>query len=147
MQREVGVTVRNLFNTIRRYLEGRRIAEDGLTPMQGRILGYVAHQPGDVFQRDIEREFEIRRSTASAILGVLERDGLLTREPVQSDARLKKLRLTDAALDNARRHREIMLETEAILTRGVSEAELNAFFATMEKFEANIKQTGGTNER
>ena len=68
------------------------------TMMQKLFLGYLdAHRDRDVYQKDLEATFHIRRSTASGILQIMVRDGLLVREPVEGDARLKRLVLTPIA--------------------------------------------------
>lgn len=137
-RREVTVTVRALHNRIRRLALTGLPQDERLTPMQGRIIGFVRHSPGDVFQRDLEAEFEIRRSTASAILQGMERNGLLRREPVARDARLKKLVLTPSAVRYSECFHREMANVEARLTQGVSAQELAAFFALMERFENNL---------
>ena len=53
----------------------------------------------DIFQKDFEEEFSIRRSTATKILQLMEKNGLIERQKVESDARLKKIVLTNKALD------------------------------------------------
>ena len=48
------------------------------TMMQKMFLGYLdAHEGQPVFQKDLEAAFHIRRSTATGILQIMERDGLL----------------------------------------------------------------------
>ena len=66
------------------------------TPMHGWIIGYLySHRDEPVFQRDIEREFSITRSTVTNILQLMERKGYIQRQSVPQDARLKKLVLTE----------------------------------------------------
>ena len=48
-----------------------------------------------MFQRDIEREFSITRSTVTNILQLMERKGYIERQSVPQDARLKRLVLTE----------------------------------------------------
>ena len=139
LDNEVGHVVRLLFINIRRCLDSRYTMEDGLTPMQGHILGYMAHHE-EVYQRDLEREFEVRRSTASAIVQVMEREGLLTREPVASDARLKKLVMTDKARKHCEGFRQQLEDIEQALRHNVSQAELDAFFAVSKKFLDNMNE-------
>ena len=63
------------------------------TPMHGWIVHYLyKNQP--VFQRDIERDFSITRSTVTNILQLMERKGYIERQSVPQDARLKMLVLT-----------------------------------------------------
>lgn len=66
------------------------------TPMHGWIIEYLyRHRDEPVFQRDIEREFSITRSTVTNILQLMERKGYITRRSVEQDARLKQLVLTE----------------------------------------------------
>ena len=66
------------------------------TPMHGWIVEYLySHQSEPVFQRDIEREFSITRSTVTNILQLMERKGYIARQSVAQDARLKQLVLTE----------------------------------------------------
>ena len=59
------------------------------TPMHGWIIEYLyRHRDEPVFQRDIEREFSITRSTVTNILQLMERKGyiqrlILTEEGIQ----------------------------------------------------------------
>ena len=62
------------------------------------VLRYLrAHEGEDVFQKDLETAFKVRRSTISRTVELMEQKGLLLREPVNGDARLKRLRLTPKA--------------------------------------------------
>ena len=66
------------------------------TPMHGWIIEYLyRHRDEPVFQRDIEREFSITRSTVTNILQLMERKGYIRRQSVPQDARLKQLVLTE----------------------------------------------------
>ena len=97
----IGFEVKTLANMLRRQvdkLESNR-GIDGVTSTQGRVIGFIVSKKGkDVFQRDLEEEFSVRRSTATSILQLMERNGFIRREAVDYDARLKKLILTEKAL-------------------------------------------------
>ena len=56
--------------------------ESGLTNMQRLILHYILFQSleRDIYQKDIEREFKIRRSSATGILQLLEKHGFIRRK-------------------------------------------------------------------
>ena len=79
------------------------------------ILRYLEdHRDEDVFQRDLENVFKIRRSTVSKTVELMEQKHLLERVSVDGDARKKKLRLTaeaDAVLADVKK------EVEALETR------------------------------
>ncbi len=80
---------------------------DDVTPMHGWILSYLyQHTDTPVFQRDIEREFSITRSTVTNILQLMEKKGYIERQSVPQDARLKQLILTEQGI---RLHEQTML--------------------------------------
>ena len=63
-ERHVGGEIRVLSNLIKRCMD------DGMPPettgMQGWIIGFLhRNEDRDMFQRDVEAEFNIRRSTAT----------------------------------------------------------------------------------
>ena len=62
------------------------------------VLRYVKEREGtDVFQRDLERVFKVRRSTISRMIDLMVQKQYLIRESVEGDQRLKRLRLTPKA--------------------------------------------------
>ncbi len=87
-----------LAKRVRRFCD-RNVVQLGLTGTQGHVLCFIfiVSQWQDIYQRDIEEEFEIRRSTATGILKLLEQHGFIERVGVPSDARLKKIVLTAKA--------------------------------------------------
>ena len=69
---------------------------EDVTPMHEWILSYLFwHRDEPVYQRDIEREFSITRSTVTNILQLMERKGYIARRSGEQDARLKQLVLTE----------------------------------------------------
>jgi len=133
--------VRTLVNHIRRTMDCQLPRENRITPVQGRVIGYLAHhRDQDVYQRDLEREFQIRRSTISALLRTMEQNGLIERRFVPQDARLKQLVLTPKAETFSDRFEQEIAHVEAVVTRGVSAAEMKAFFDTVAKFEENLSK-------
>ena len=72
---------------------------ENVTPMHDWIMSYLYwHKEEPVYQRDIEREFSITRSTVTNILQLMERKGYIERRSVPQDARLKQLVLTEAGV-------------------------------------------------
>lgn len=141
----VGKEIHSLDNMVGRYIdltagkEEKKI--DGISGNNGRILCYIARNDGrDVYQRDIETEFCITRSTASKVLTLMEEKGLIERHRVPQDARLKKLVLTDKSKAFAKKMRKNMLQMESALTEGISDEELAAFISTAEKMKGNIRR-------
>lgn len=101
-QKTVSFEIRVLGNLLRREAAHSDIRKhvDTLSATNGWVIGFIAeHGDRDIFQRDLETRFSIRRSTASKILQLMERKGLIERQSVDYDARLKKLVLTPKALE------------------------------------------------
>ena len=70
-----------------------------LTGNQMTIIDFIInHTDQEVFQRDIEHEFEIQCSTTTALLQRMEKKGLIERYTSSKDARQKAVALTDKAV-------------------------------------------------
>jgi len=108
------------------------------TKMQGQILEYVYITSGDVFQKDIEAEFGLRRPTASEILSKMEANGLIHRTSVDFDARLKKITLTKISVDIIEDIKNEHKQFEARVTKGLTANEIELFEKVLEKIETNI---------
>ncbi len=102
MKRKLGFEIGKTSRLIKRVLDNNSQKEyiDKVTGTHGFALGFLhRNKDRDIFQRDFEKEFDIRRSTASHILSLMEENGMITRESVPYDARLKKIVLTEKALN------------------------------------------------
>lgn len=67
-----------------------------LTGRHGYILGFLLeHQQEKIYQKDLEKAFDVRRSTMSEILNIMEDNGLIMRITDSNDARLKEIVLTE----------------------------------------------------
>lgn len=142
MEREetIGFRVRTLSVAIKRAVEASR-ARSGFscTGTHGWIIGYLYdNRHRDVFQRDIEKHFSVRRPTMTEMLKLMEKNGLVVRERDESDARLKKIRLTPAALSIHERHEKHIDSFEQFLRSGITDEEMSCFFAVTDKLSRNI---------
>ena len=94
-----GALLNQSARVIRRALDARISGVNpDLSGVGGMVLGDIvrANRNGrDVYQRDIEQWFNIRRSSVTALLQGMEQDGFITRCAVEKDARLKRLVATD----------------------------------------------------
>ncbi len=152
-----GFLVRNLARQIGRYSDSKagRQYLDSLTGTNGWIIGYLAHNKDrEIFQKDIEETFAVRRSTVSRVVTLMEQKGLIERCGVSSDARLKKLVLTDKALEIHCTIEAELSELEETLIDGISEEDMTVFFRVIERMQRNIGdddsrciKSGKTNDR
>ncbi len=140
---DIGFQLHSLSNLMKRRIEHSEVfshMDDNVTRNNGWILNYLAHHSDrDIYQKDIENDFCIRRSTVSKVIRLMENKGLLRREAVPGDARLKKLVLTPEGKKLQAAIEREQQETERLLRRGVTEEELRVFHQVMEKFKNNIQ--------
>ena len=93
---------------------------------------------GAVFQKDVEDAFSMNRSTATGILQLLVKGGFLRREPVDYDARLKRLIPTEKAACLDAKMTEYLRHMEQRLTHGLSAAQITQFKETAACMSANL---------
>jgi DNA-binding MarR family transcriptional regulator len=105
------------------------------------ILQYLEDRDGeDVYQKDIEEKFSVTRSTVSKVLKGMEAKGLLFRENVSNDARLKRLKMTD---EGRRICHLAAIERDAIDNRmidGLTDDELDTLEILLKKVACNLAE-------
>lgn len=142
-EKHLAIRFKSINNQIKRLFERTAIEKNdaNLTGMQYAILGFLSEQDEeqDIFQRDIEAEFNIRRSTASSMLRLLEERGYIIRKNISGDARLKKIITTDKAKELDQIAMKNMNEMDAILTKGIPPDELEKFYSVLKKISDNAQ--------
>lgn len=140
IQKDIGHKIRKAHIAIDRYFNSSwSSSEIEPTRMQCGTMHYLReHQDTDVFQKDLEEAFSMTGATATNILKVMEKEGLITRVPMPHDARLKKLVLTEKglALDEAVRANIERLEKG--MRKGFTEEELTTFRDYLDRLTQNI---------
>ena len=139
----LGFRIRSVWQQVKRLMNRHLTENDGygLTGMQFAIVSYIAKESAerDVFQKDLEQKFDIRKSTVTGILNTMERDGLLLRETVPYDARLRKMILTDKALQAKQNTEQVIDSVESQLSKGLTEEEITTFLNILEKISKNAE--------
>ena len=133
-----------LSNLIKRSFDAA-LSERGetVTPVQGHVIRYLLRNSGcDIFQRDIEKAFSYRRSTASTVLGLMEEKGLIERVAVSYDARLKKLVLTEKAMDFAALCGEEDGKLRRKMMKDIPDGDLETAMRVLAKVRSNLKEEG-----
>ena len=142
MDQHVGFELRTLSNLIKRHIDNLPSIKsvESVTGIHSWLIGYLYnYQDKDIYQKDIEDQFSIRRSTATAILQRMEKNGLIVRLPVEHDARLKKVQLTSKAIEIQRKIELEIAEFEKQLIKGISEEEIAYFYEITSKMKKNLE--------
>jgi len=123
-------------NQIKRYMDG------SLTGMQFGVIKFIDSHEGkqDIFQKDIELEFNIRRSTATGILQLMEQKDLIIREGVSYDARLKKLVTTAHGKQLKQDFIEKFEALEKKIKMDISDEEIETFLKIVNKMSDNLER-------
>jgi len=142
MDRKIGKRIRCTSTKIKRVIENLESIRklDNISGTNGFIIVFIYKSKKDIYQKDIEKEFGITRSTASNIISLMEKKNLIIREKVDNDARLRKLILTDEAKEYARAVLRDLEKFEALITNDISEEELDIFCNVLEKIEDNLRR-------
>lgn len=135
----LGKRVIILSNQVKHYLH-QAAEEEGISGAQSRILHFLAleGENRDIFQKDIEDKFFLGRSTVTQTLQSMEKNGLILRQSVEHDARLKKLVLTEAGREVCGRVDKKIDDMESQLKSNLSQEEIQQFHSLMDKMSANL---------
>lgn len=149
-----GALLNQTSRLIRRALDARINAEvsSELSGVRGMVLGDIVRaerQGRDVYQRDIEQWFNIRRSSVTAMLQGMEQDGFITRSAVAKDARLKRLIATEKGRACHKQIKASIARFEDDLQSGIDPQQAAAARAVLEQTLRNaqhILQEENTNQ-
>lgn len=131
-----------IVNLIRHKINGSEklnLVQKEIPRRYAAVIGIIDECQGKpVFQKDICRILRIRRSTATSMLQDMEKQGLILREPVGNDMRLKKLVLTEKSMYFAKEISEEFALIEESIVSGFTEEEKAQLFNYMERIKENL---------
>lgn len=141
--RHIGFEIKRTSKLIHKYID-RSAAVQCANQMTGThvwILRYLQeNREKEIFQKDIEKQFDINRSSATGLLQLMEKNGLIYREEVPYDARLKRIVMTEKAVSlEAAVRREIELVEERI-SEGFTEEELRMLVRLLTRIRDNLNR-------
>lgn len=142
LDNKVGYMIHKVDIGVKKILEARLKAAgyDEATVMHGWILKYLYDNGSkEIYQKDIEKQFGIGRSTVTTIIQLMEKQDLIRREAVESDARLKKVILTEKGKEYHDLVGATINDINRKVMQGISEEEKQFFLGTFEKIEENLR--------
>lgn len=137
----IGFQVRELCNLIDRvlFLNNLESGADKITASHGWMIGYLYHnRDRDIYQKTMEQDFHMPKSTVTSIVQAMERSGYITRTGVAHDARLKKIVLSEAGIQFYHASRQFIREVEEQLCMDIPEADRQAFCRIIAKMQENL---------
>lgn len=118
---------------------------DRATPAHGRILGFVDHETRmgrNVYQKDLEAELGITRSSVTNLLQLMEKKGYIQRVDVMSDARLKRIVLTEKGHEVLRSLDRCIDRMEGYLHTLLTPEEADTLTALLLKIREGVPEEG-----
>ena len=138
----VGFEIKRMDNLLKRRIDVmvKKKGIDEITMMHSFIIHYIYdNRDRDIYQKDIEKVFHMNRSTITNMVKYLEDQGYITRRQVPSDARLKKLGLTE---QGERLHQiigEAIRETERKMQNALTPQETEQFIRLSHKIRSQLE--------
>jgi len=104
------------------------------------ILNYLFyHQNEAVYQKDIEKEFSVHKSTISDLISNMEKHGYLLRHSPESDARYRSIELTDSGKEIVEGFKKELDKIELELQKQFTNEELMNFMNNLIKIRNCLK--------
>ena len=140
---KLGLDISKIDHIISRKMDNEilKSLEEHITMPQAYAIDFIATHCNDkdIFQKDLEKEFDLKRSSITHMLNNMERNNLIKRVSVPEDARLKKIILTDKALKS---YEQISFAIDCIenkLSYNISNEEIDVFHKVLSKIRNNLE--------
>ena len=138
--------ISQLANSQRRFIDSMATSKT-YSGAQGKVIHYLFNNTDKpTYQKDIEKVFGLRASTATELMRTLESQDLIRRVPNAKDARFKEILLTEKAEEYRKDVFLDMEKLESVLTEGIGQKELAAWIKVTCKMLDNLER-GMKNEK
>ena len=141
---QVGFEIHRTGHMMSRRLEAGVKAEgiDEITLSHGWIIRFLyENRERDIYQKDIEKYFLVGRSTVTNSIQLMEKKGLVRREFVECDARLKKVLLTEKGIQSHETIENMIAEMNSGILEGIDEQDAQVFLKVIRRIRENIEKS------
>ncbi|MDY5213036.1 MarR family winged helix-turn-helix transcriptional regulator [Intestinibacter sp.] len=141
-QYPIGLHINKLSRIISRKVDAAvfNAIDDNITVSQAYVIDFITDNTDrDIFQKDLELEFGLKRSSVSLMLNNMEKSDLIKRVPVPEDARLKKIVLTEKASEISKKISVAIDSVESRIAESLSEDEVHLFLNMLNKIRTDIE--------
>lgn len=141
---KLGYLIRRMNATFKNRVmyQGVKDGLDEVTLMHAWIMAYLDMNEckgNDVFQKDLESQFGLSRSSVTSIVQLMEKKDYILREGVPNDARLKRIRLTDVGRETSRRLKDTLDRIELDIEKNLEPEEKELFIKVAMKIIENLE--------
>ncbi len=114
------------------------LVNENMTIEQLQVLKMIYLKEGEVPQKEIEKEFGVRRSTVTSAMQILEKKGFIERFPDPRDSRAKLVRLTPSGKEKNEKLICFIVERDKKLLKSITKEEADTLMALLLKLLENI---------
>ena len=141
-QYPIGLHINKLSRIISRKVDAAVLnaIDDNITVSQAYVIDFITDNTDrDIFQKDLELEFGLKRSSVSLMLNNMEKNDLIKRLPVPGDARLKKIVLTEKASEISKKISVAIDAVEGRIAESLGEEEVHLLLNMLNKIRTDIE--------
>lgn len=113
-----------------------------MTPVEARILQFIAASAKPLNQKDIEAEYGYTAATVSEVIKNMEAKGLIRRDTDPDDRRKRRLTASADMASQVIEMRDRIAAMQADLTRGIDPEKLDVFMEVIRQMTKNIPPKG-----
>ena len=146
MSKNLGILINKIANQLKRKMDKEMNENYNLTKTQSLVLSYI-NSNKEIYQKDIEKRFSIRRSTATEILNLMEKRNLIKRIPSKIDKRLNNIEITEEGIKLEKVGKEKIKELEKQMTKSLTKEEKKELIRLLEKVEQNLLEREKTYDK
>lgn len=117
-----------------------RMAKYDVTPLQAHVIMYLAHCGGQSTQQALGGHLRVKPSTVNGIVDRMVERGLVVRSADESDARRRRVALTQAGQTQLDQFRREMWEAERLFESGFTPEELTQFHSLLNRVIHNLEE-------
>lgn len=140
---KLGLDISKINHIISRKMDASVISaiDDNLTISQAYVIDFICNEgkDKDVFQKDLESVFDLKRSSISLMLNNMEKNGLIERMLVKEDGRLKKIVLTEKSIKIYEKISDAIDLIENKLSENITEEEVKVFQNVLNKIRNSLE--------
>lgn len=140
---KLGLDISKINHIISRKMDASVISaiDDNLTISQAYVIDFICNEvkDKDVFQKDLESVFDLKRSSISLMLNNMEKSGLIERMLVKEDGRLKKIVLTEKSIKIYEKISDAIDLIENKLSENITEEEVKVFQNVLNKIRNSLE--------
>ena len=145
MKEHIGWKIKNISKSIRRNVGNSKLFKENpdLTNVIGWTIGFICKRNCEgieTYQKDIEKEFKISRSTATELLQNMEQHGYLYREVSTIDNRLKRIVLTEKSIELQKNVFNTLDGVDTKMLNGFTESEKEMLFSFLARIQKNLDE-------